>query len=255
MFLTEQRKVIGLQSNNPVFSNIEKNIHSIPQESTATRGGIALKTLILLGISVLVGFFLPSFPEEVLIAGLSLGGIIGLIAVIVASFSERLAMAFSIVYAVAQGFTVGFITLLAELYVPGIALTAAVSTAMIIAVMMFLYQTRIIRATRFLYRFVLGSLIAFILSSLVMLIISLINPVLGASIQANFALNIVVVLFAIVLGGLMLVLDFNRADTIVAMGASKRAEWQAALGFLISVIWIYIQILRFLLIMAARNRN
>lgn len=245
-----------MRSNNPVFSSIEKRTNDISSTTgVATRGGIAVKTLILLAITAGVGLFLPNLSEDILYGGLMFAGIIALISVIVASVSHRLAMPFSIIYAVAQGFTVGFITHLVELYIPGIAITALVSTGVIIAVMITLYATNIIKATRRLYRFVIGSLVAFIISSLLLLIISLVNPTFSAIITNNFAINIAVTGFAILLGAFMLVLDLDRADRIVAMQAPKSAEWQASLGFLISVIWIYIQLLRFLLLFASNSRN
>lgn len=245
-----------MRSNNPVFSSIEKRTNDVSSTTgVATRGGIAVKTLILLAITAGVGLFLPNLSEDILIGGLMFSGIIALVSVIVASVSHRLAMPFSIIYAVAQGFTVGFLTHVVEIYVPGIAVTALISTGVIIAVMITLYATNIIKATRRLYRFVIGSLIAFIISSLLLLIVSLINPEFSATIMNNFGINIVVVGFAIVLGALMLVLDLDRADRIVSMQAPKSAEWQASLGFLVSVIWIYIQLLRLLLIFASRSRN
>lgn len=244
-----------MHSNNPVFSSIEKRSEQYTGVATATRGGIATKTLILLLVTVLVGMFLPSLSEEVLTVGLTLAGIVALISVIVASLSHRLAMPFAITYAVAQGFTVGFLTHIVELYIPGAAIAAVTGTAVIIAVMLTLYTTKIIKATKFLYRFVLGSLMAFIISSLVLLVVSLVNESISASIMSNFGLVLVVTLFSIVLGAFMLVLDFDRADRIVAMQAPKSAEWQAALGFLISVIWIYIQLLRLIILLVGNSRN
>lgn len=59
----------------------------------------------------------------------------------------------------------------------------------------------------------------------------------------------------VVLGAFMLTLDFERANTVVNMGLEKSAEWQVALGFMVTLIWIYYNILRLAVIFLSRNRN
>ena len=51
----------------------------------------------------------------------------------------------------------------------------------------------------------------------------------------------------------MLTLDFERAKTMVEYGADKRTEWQISVGLLVTIIWIYVEILRLLVIIASRR--
>ena len=53
----------------------------------------------------------------------------------------------------------------------------------------------------------------------------------------------------------MLTLDFERADQVVNLGLDKKMEWQVALGFMITLIWIYYNILRLAVTILARNQN
>ena len=53
----------------------------------------------------------------------------------------------------------------------------------------------------------------------------------------------------------MLTLDFDRADRVVAMGLDKRTEWQVGLGLLVTLIMIYYNILRLIVLVMARNRR
>jgi uncharacterized YccA/Bax inhibitor family protein len=52
----------------------------------------------------------------------------------------------------------------------------------------------------------------------------------------------------------MLTLDFDRAENLVASGADKRSEWMVAMGLMVTIIWLYIEILR-LLIILSNKRN
>jgi len=58
----------------------------------------------------------------------------------------------------------------------------------------------------------------------------------------------------IIFGALMLALDFDRAEMIVENGADKSYEWIVAVGLMVTIVWIYIELLRFLAIFASSRR-
>src|SRR5690606_8662060 len=101
---------------------------------------------------------------------------------------------------------------------------------------------------------VLGSLIAILIGSLVISILSLTNPAFVQAFAENYELALFISIVFIVLGAFMLTLDFDRAERIVAMGLPKNQEWVASLGFMVTLIWIYVNILRFLVLVMGRNK-
>jgi uncharacterized YccA/Bax inhibitor family protein len=160
-------------------------------------------------------------------------------------------MPMSIVYAVAEGLILGFITVFAEAFVPGAAYVAVIATAAIFFVMLFLYSSRIIRVTprfqKIMYATILGILIYFIFSG----ILSIFYPPIVNMMSSGLGIGITV--FLIIYGALMLTLDFDRAETVVSSGADKRYEWMIAMGLMVTIIWLYIEIIRLILILSSRR--
>lgn len=243
-----------MRSTNPVFSSLEKRT-AIYGTDVATRTGIGLKTLFLVLVTLVSGYVTIFIPSNVLIIALVLSGIIGFISVLVSNISPRLAMPFSIIYSVAQGMAYGTLTWILEAIIPGVALTAMVGTAIVFIVMLMLYYTGLLRGSRLLYNIVISSLITLLIGSLVISIISLVNPVFATAFSQNVELAVGLGIFMVVLGAFMLTLDFERANAVVNMGLEKSAEWQVALGFMVTLIWIYYNILRLAVIFLSRNRN
>lgn len=248
-----------MRSTNPVFTQIKEEYSKntiIDTSHSATYKGIAAKTITLILITLITGAFslhlLALFPNFV-IGTLSFGGILGFIAVIIGTRSQRFAMPMSILYAAIQGVVYGTLTLLINQVFPGIAFTAILGTVMILLTMMVLYYSGVVKATPTLVKVILGSLIAIIVTSLVTTIISFINPSLISGLSNNYPLAIGITIIMIILGAFMLVLDFANADAVVEAGAPKTTEWQVSLGFMVTLIWIYFQILRLLATIASRN--
>ncbi len=246
-----------MRSSNPIFTNLEKTTFSNSAE-TATKTGITIKTIILLLTTLVTGFFsvqiATALPEPVLYAVLIGSGILAFIAVMLATFVPKTALVMSIVYALLQGFVYGLITWILESIFPGVAVTALLGTGTVFTVMFILYNTGLLRGSALLRSVVLGSLLTFIVGSLILSVTSLVNPGFIESFY-SFDLAVGISLFLIVIGALMLTLDFERAENVVNMGLPKSAEWNVALGFMITLIWIYYNILRLAVTIMARNNN
>ena len=241
-----------MRSSNPVFANIERSATYESTESASYRG-ITLKTFILLGIAVLTGFYaITSLPAETFTGLLIASVIVALVAVLIASFVPSLAMPMSIVYAAAEGILLAMITLIANTFVPGAPYAAIIATTAIFFVMLFLYSSRIIRVTtrfrKIMYATLFGILFFFIGFGLLSLFVD-IDVLFGNS----YGLAIGISVFLIIYGSLMLTLDFDRAEAIVSGGADKRYEWMVALGLMVTIIWLYIEILRLIMIVASRR--
>lgn len=166
-----------------------------------------------------------------------------------------LAMPAAFVYAAAEGVVLGMFTLLAEAYAPGAATAAIVATATIFFVMLFLYSSRIIRVTtrfrKIMYSILFGVLFFFIISGLIQLFTG--YSIMMTDGAFNY-ISILVTGFMIIYGAFLLTLDFDRAESIVSSGADKRYEWIVSIGLMVTIIWLYIEILRLLIILSSRNR-
>lgn len=249
-----------MRSSNPVFTSVEReqreNISEIRVTSdTASHKGIGLKTISLALIAIITGVFAIYLPTNLLIGILASSGIVSFIAVLIGTRSTRLAMPMSIVYAFTQGAVYGTLTALIET-IPGyqgVGIIALTATLTVFLVMMVLYYTGVVKASPLVSKIVMGTLIATIISMIVIAIISAFNPTFATSIMNNVPLMLLVGVVFIVLGALMLALDFGNADAIVKGNAPKVYEWQVALGFMVTLVWLYVQILRFLIILLGRR--
>ncbi|MDE5547325.1 MAG: Bax inhibitor-1/YccA family protein [Anaeroplasmataceae bacterium] len=242
---------------SPLFSNIQTGEAVYDDVDRATYKGITVKTVILLLISVLIAaviaFALPTIltnNSTTFYVTLVVSSIVGFIAVIVGRTSERKAKYASVIYAICEGLFLGSLSAIVEAYVPGVVATAVFSTIVLFAVMLTLFATGVIRVgSRFrsiCFGLTLGALAIILMVSLFSLFIDY---------QTYFGIMIGVEVFLVFYGVITLSLNFAEANAVVSMGASKDAEWSVALGLLVSILYIYIEIVRLLALIAARSDN
>ncbi|MDE7161931.1 MAG: Bax inhibitor-1/YccA family protein [Anaeroplasmataceae bacterium] len=240
---------------SPLFSNIQTGEAVYDNVDRATYKGITVKTVILLLISVLiasvVAFALPTIIVNnamIFIVTLVISSIVGFIAVIVGRSSERKAKYASVIYAICEGLFLGSLSAIVEAFVPGVVATAVFSTIVLFAVMLTLFATGIIRVGNKLrsicFGLTLGALAIILMVSLFSLFIPY-GDYLGIMIGVE--------VFLVFYGVITLALNFSEANAVVSMGASKDAEWSVALGLLVSIVYIYIEIVRLLAYIAARS--
>lgn len=244
-----------MRTSNPVFRTLERSDAYVGSEAASYRG-IVLKTGLLLGSAVLSGFlFLYAIANalisaEVIIPVLIGAVILAFISVMVSSRSVRLAAPFAIIYALSEGIFLGLLTVLFDAFAPGVALAAVIATASIFTVMLFLYSSRTIRVTprfrRMMYSILLGMLL--------FVVLGLVLPLFGVNIQFSNPVTLLISGLFIVFGALMLTLDFDRAEAIVEGGMDKAYEWMVAVGLMVTIVWIYVELLRFLAIIANNRR-
>lgn len=242
---------------SPLFSNIQTGEAVYDDVDRATYKGITIKTVILLLISVLIAaviaFALPTIltnnPTTFYVT-LIISSIVGFISVIVGRSSERKAKYASVIYAICEGLFLGSISAIVDSYAPGVVKTAVFSTIVLFAVMLTLFATGVIRVgSKFrsiCFGLTLGALAIILMVSLFSLFVDY---------KTYFNIMIGVEVFLVIYGVITLSLNFAEANAVVSMGASKDAEWSVALGLLVSIVYIYIEILRLLALVAARSDN
>ena len=135
--------------------------------------------------------------------------------------------------------------------------SADLITATIFGVMLLLYSTNIIKVTGKFIRVMSGIGITILVVSLIYLISSLINPnnILITALYNNTGILLLVSGFILIYGAFMLALDFENINIMVANGFDKKYEWTASLGLMVTIVWIYVEVLRLLAIIASRSRD
>lgn len=247
------------RSSNPVFRGIESNsydggVYTEDYADSASYGGVSRKLILLLAVMTFSAMF--SFTSLTGVSQISLifAMVLAFVGVIGAMRSYNLAPMFSILYALAEGYIIGFISGVYNLYIPGIVPTALFATFSVFFVMVILYATGVIRVGNTFRRVMMIALFGYVFFILFILISSWFNPTLmdfffGPSSSIAYGLSIALVVFA----SFFLLIDFDNVTRIVKSGADKQYEWQAALGVMVGLIWLYIQILRLLMIIASRS--
>jgi uncharacterized YccA/Bax inhibitor family protein len=241
------------RSSNPVFAGIQQvGVSATP----ATYAGIVKKTAYLFLVLVVstgfvvfnAGFF---FNNSWLLIGAAIGGFI---VIITSRTPERIRVGAPI-YAGLQGVVIGMIGLLYSNIVPGIVEAAIVLTLSIFLVMLVLYATGIVRVGGLLQRVVYSALGGLVLFSVVLMIGNLLGFGFARAFFGNLEFLLLFSLVGAAVASLMILIDLDQASMMVRSGADESMEWFAALGLMVTIIWLFLEILRILYIFAARNRR
>jgi len=181
-----------------------------------------------------------------------LGGVFGGFAVaLVTIFKKEWSPITAPVYALLEGLALGGISAIFERMYPGVAMQAVGLTFGTLFVMLLAYKTGMIRATQ---KFKLGVIAAtggIAVLYIVEMVLGLFHVTVPA-INGSGPLGIAFSLFVVVVAALNLVLDFDLIETGVQGGAPKYMEWYGAFALMVTLIWLYLEILR--LLAKARRR-
>ena len=238
---------------SPLFSKIQTGAAYRDEADCASYKGITLKTLFLVAItavvSAVIAFYLPTIIKNGNLTGylvaLIASSIIAFIAVIVGRLSDRAAKYASFVYAVCEGIGLGFICLIGELYIPGVVAIAVFATLGLLLVELLLFATGIIRGGSIFRRVFLS----FVLIALPVVIISYLALMFWVKDMQQYTWIVIgIEVIYLLYGSFCLIMNFSEAQGIVEMGASKNSEWSVALGLEVTIIYLFVQILRLLLI-------
>lgn len=246
-----------MRNSNVVYNKIEKMTDGVAYEgATATYKGIGLKLLYYIGITLvgaILGIVLLFKMPNVLVVGCVVSGLITLICAIIAMSSPKASLVAGTIYCLFEGVFVGAVSLLFEALVGGIIITAVLGTLSIVLVVGILYATGLIKATKGFYKFLIMFGLGFILCSLLTALLSLFPAFNG--IFNNFGVIVLVEVISLLLASFYLIADLHQATVIVENGSPKVYEWMAAFGLAYTVIWIYIQVLRLVAVIASNNKN
>lgn len=220
-----------------------------PDSETMTIQGTVNKTAILLAIVIVTAIWpwrllFESGNPALVIPWLMIGGIGGFVVAMITIFKKNWAPATAPIYAGLEGLALGSISALYQAQRPGIVIQAVALTFGTLAVMLAAYKTRAIKATENFKLGVIAATGAIALVYLLSFVLGLFGVNLG--IFSNGLVGIGISLVVVFVAALNLVLDFDFVEKGAERGAPRYMEWYGAFGLLVTLVWLYLEILRLL---------
>ena len=176
-----------------------------------------------------------------------IGGVLGgFIVALVTIFKKNWAPVTAPMYALLEGFALGGISAIFEKTYHGIAIQAVGLTLGVLFVMLLAYKTGLIRATQGFKIGVIAATGGIAVFYLVEMALSFFFHFQFSAINGGGFWGIAFSLFVVIIAALNLVLDFDMIETGVQGGAPKYMEWYGAFGLMVTLIWLYLEMLRLL---------
>lgn len=244
-----------IRSGNPVlkantFTSVGSSSNSMTIQGTVNKTGILL-FLVLLSASWVWGRFFTSGIQS--ISALMMVGIVASIGLAIFSvFNKSKMHIVAPMYALAQGLAMGGISAMAEASYPGIVLQAVGLTFAVLFSLLGAYKSGMIKPTE---NFKLG-VTAATGGIFIFYMISFVASFFGinlVSVQNASMFSIGISFFVVVIAALNLVMDFDFIEQGEAQSAPKYMEWYGAFGLMVTLLWLYMEILRLLMKLASRR--
>jgi uncharacterized YccA/Bax inhibitor family protein len=245
---------------NPAMNEAvyRRAVRADTSSAVMTIQGTVMKTTILVAILLATGAYtwsLAAADNMPVAYGLAIVGCLGgFIVALVTIFIPKVSPFTSPIYAALEGLFLGAISAVFEAMYPGIVVQAVGLSIGVLAVMLFLYGTRIIRATEKFKIGVIAATGAVCLVYLVSMVLSLFGsriPYIHESGPVGIGFSLVVVVIA----ALNLILDFDFIEQGVKQQAPKYMEWYGGFSLLVTLVWMYLEILRLLAKIRGNNRD
>lgn len=236
------------QSNNPVLKESIFNKAGHSDGATMTiRGTVNKMSFLLIMLMAAAVFSYGQFLKgSANVLPLVIGGAIGgFILALVIIFKKEWSGYLAPAYALAEGLFLGGISAMFNAQWQGIVLQAVGLTFGTFIAMLVLYRTGVIRATERFKSIVMTATLGigiFYLIALVLRLFHIDMPLIHSSGTFGIVFSVIVVAIA----ALNLILDFDMIEQGAAMGAPKYFEWYASFGLLVTLVWLYLEILRLL---------
>ncbi|MFZ0636493.1 MAG: Bax inhibitor-1/YccA family protein [Candidatus Acidiferrales bacterium] len=183
-----------------------------------------------------------------------MGGLVaGFIVAMVTIFKKEWSPVTAPIYALLEGFVLGGVSAAFEVRFPGIAIEAVSLTFGTLIVLLLAYRSGLIPVTQ---KFRLGVVAAtggIALIYLLTMVLGFFHVQLFSSIYQSGAIGIGFSVFVVIIAALNLVLDFDFIEAGARMGAPKYMEWYSAFGLMVTLIWLYLEILRLLSKLGSRR--
>ncbi len=219
-------------------------------DDVVTKTGITLAVVVALGV---LSYFMVSVNPGLMMPFVMVGALGGLALVLVATFGRKQDNpAIVLGYAAFEGVFLGAASFLFANLVstggPGMIAQAIFGTVGVFVGMLFVYKTGAIRVTPKFTRMMVAALFGVMAIALLNLVLGIfgVGGGEGFGLRSGGPLAIVFSLVCIGLAAFMFLIDFDSADQLIRAGAPEKAAWGVALGLTVTLVWLYLEILRLL---------
>ena len=235
------------RSGNPAFTRNFENAETFSQTERMTLDGAVNKTAILLALCF-AGAFAGWNVPALAMPGLHNWNVLAFVTIFRSPAKAGSTAPF---YAAFQGMALGGITVFAEMQYPGIGIQAIGLTFGILASLLFCYKSGIIKPTENFRLMIFSATMGIAILYFVSFIMSFFGSGIGF-IHSNGLFGIGFSVFVVGIASLNLVLDFDFIEDGAEKGLPKYMEWYGAFSLMVTLVWLYIEILR--LLMKLRSR-
>ncbi|MFD9410914.1 Bax inhibitor-1/YccA family protein [Streptomyces sp. NPDC059989] len=254
-FDAQQHQQAGTATNpyatNPYATDPATGMPQAPARTNAmTMDDVVSRTAMTLGTLIvtatLAWIFLPVDPENLGTSyGIGIGAaLVAFVLAMVQSFKRKPVPALILGYAALEGVFLGVISAATSTYLgPGVVIQAVMGTMCVFAAVLLGYRMGWIRVTRRFYGFVMAAALGFILLMLVNTLFAVFGGGDGLGFRSG-GLGLLFGAIGVILGACFLALDFKQVEDGIAYGAPREEAWLAAFGLTLTLVWIYLEMLR-----------
>ena len=249
--------VLGKAFNQPRNMQVDQleQSYNAPAASSIRTGRMTIedvvaKTGFLFVILVVVGAF--AWRSNLGTGALMLGFLGGFVLAMIISFSKSIKPGLVVAYAAFEGLALGTLSSYYESYYPGIVSQAVIGTMAAFTGVLIMYRNGKLRATPQFTRALIGAAIGYFILGLVSLVASFFGVGQGYGFYGVSGLGLLLAVAGVAIASLFLVLDFDQIQKGVNNGVPEKESWRASFGLMVTIVWLYLQVLR--LISILRNR-
>ena len=232
--------------DKPAYTGPRPSDRYMTLDDVVQRTGAMLATILVTGALAWV-----ALPDRLFTPVLIISAMAGLGLGLFMSFTQRVNATTALIFAAFEGVLLGAISHVFEQRWPGIVIQAVLGTVLVAVGMLFVYKIGAIRVTPRFTRVVVGATIG-VFGLMVVNLIAYLFSSDGLGLRSGGALSIVFSLVCIVIAAFNLVIDFDVVEQGIRHGAPQKFAWYAAFGITVTLIWLYLEILRLL---GSLNRN
>ncbi len=235
--------------SNPIFNNNIREQTRVLDGEPMTINGAVNKTLILLACVVIAALYtwflaINGYTDKAQILTFA-GGIVGFVLALIITFTRSAMHILTPIYAICEGFLIGGVSAIYAAQYSGIVMQAVLGTFAALFSMLTLYRLGVVRCTEKFRAVMFTALLSVAIVYLIQIIASFFGrgiPQIFTSSPIGIGFSIVVILIA----AFTLIIDFDFIERGSQMLLEKKYEWYGAFGLMVSLIWLYIEILRLL---------
>ena len=227
-----------------------ENLYNAPAASSLQTGRMTIedvvaRTSILFGILVVTGAV--AWTANLGFGALMFGFLGGFVLAMVNTFSQKIRPGLIMAYAAFEGLALGTLSHFYNDRYPGIVSQAVIGTLCAFAGILFAYSNGKIRVTAKFTRVIMGAAIGYLALGLISMVLSFTGNSGGLYGVTGF--GPLLAMAGVALASFFLVLDFDQIEKGVAAGAPQEESWRAGFGLMVTIVWLYLEILRLISIL------